>query len=93
MSEFSGQFPGFSEPRPGDRVGSYRVIEVLGKGGAGVVLKVQDALGRELALKLMLASKPSERMIERFRREGTSTAALRHPGIVTVHGGDCDLWQ
>ncbi|MCA8967869.1 MAG: serine/threonine protein kinase, partial [Planctomycetes bacterium] len=51
--------------------------------------RVQDALGRQLALKLLLGDL-SERRLQRFAREGEIAATLRHPGIVRVHGrGRC----
>ena len=73
------------DPSPGAVLGGrYRVVERLGEGGMGVVLRAEDVtLGREVALKLLRRGDP--RQEERLRREAVVTASLRHPGIVTLH--------
>ncbi len=69
------------------RLGRYRVLAVLGRGGMGVVFKAEDSqLGRAVALKVMLpalAATPSAR--ERFFREARAAAALKHPHVVTIY--------
>jgi serine/threonine-protein kinase len=72
------------------RVGPYRVVGALGKGGMGAVLRVEDPSGRPLALKLLASDAPSARALERFRREGELTAALRHPNVVAIHDAGQD---
>jgi serine/threonine protein kinase len=68
-------------------LGDYGIIEVIGQGGMGVVLRAVDRkLDRDVALKIMrgdLATDPSARA--RFRREAKAAAQLRHPNIVTIH--------
>jgi serine/threonine protein kinase/formylglycine-generating enzyme required for sulfatase activity len=68
------------------RLGPYRILSVLGKGGMGVVFRAHDpALDRVIALKVMLpsmAATPTAR--GRFLREARSVAALKHPHVVTV---------
>ncbi len=68
------------------RLGPYRILAVLGKGGMGVVFRAHDpALDRVVALKVMLPQMravPSAR--ERFLREAKAAAALKHSNIVTV---------
>jgi hypothetical protein len=74
---------------PGElgRLGDYRVLKVLGKGGMGVVFQAEDVrLKRMVALKVIrpeAAGKPSTR--ERFFREAQAAAALEHENIVTVY--------
>ena len=72
---------------PGDTVGHYRIVELLGKGGMGEVFVAEDTrLHRQVALKVLpgsLASDPEAR--RRFAREAQAVAALNHPGIVTIH--------
>ena len=74
---------------PGDlgAFGRHRVIRLLGRGGMGVVYEAVDtALGRPVALKLMLpvlAASPTGR--ERFLREARAAAAIRHDNVVHVY--------
>ncbi len=71
--------------QPGERVGPYEVVRVVGKGGMGVVLEVRrEGDPRRLALKLNTGNL-DERRLERFRREGRALARLRHPSVVGVH--------
>jgi len=68
------------------RLGPYRVLELLGRGGMGVVFRVEDPqLQRTVALKVMLpevASKASAR--ERFLLEARAAAKIEHDHIVTI---------
>jgi serine/threonine protein kinase/WD40 repeat protein len=74
---------------PGEigRLGDYRVLDVLGEGGMGVVLRAEDpGLRRLVALKVMrsgLAANDDAR--ERFLREARAAAALRHEHVVTIY--------
>ena len=69
------------------RIGKYDVVEVLGRGGMGVVYRgVDKLLGREVAIKTLtegVADDPE--MLARFYEEGRKTARLKHPNIVTVY--------
>lgn len=64
----------------------FEVLAQLGQGGMGVVYRARDlTTQREVAIKLLRQLSPSSNRLERFRREGSITAALVHPGIVRVH--------
>jgi serine/threonine protein kinase len=69
------------------RLGPYRVIEVLGAGGMGVVFRAEDPqLARLVALKAMLpVLAVSESARQRFLREARATAAIKHDHIVTIY--------
>jgi tetratricopeptide (TPR) repeat protein len=71
----------------GERIGHYRLIDELGRGGMGVVYKaVQENLGRTVALKTITQRlNRSQAAVERFRQEAAAAAALEHGGIVQVH--------
>jgi formylglycine-generating enzyme required for sulfatase activity/serine/threonine protein kinase len=69
------------------RLGHYEVLEVLGRGGFGIVLKAFDEmLHRVVAIKVMaphLASTSPAR--KRFLREARASAAIRHENVVGIH--------
>ena len=69
------------------RIGKYRLIEMLGEGGMGVVFRALDEeLGREVALKMLKTAQAySAGQMERFQREARNTARLRHPAIATLY--------
>jgi hypothetical protein len=72
------------------RLGAYRVLEILGTGGMGVVFKAEDInLQRLVALKAMLpvlTVDPNSR--ERFLREARAAASVKHDNVVTIHQVD-----
>jgi tetratricopeptide (TPR) repeat protein len=71
---------------PGTRIGGYRILRELGRGGMGVVYEAYDgSLDRRVALKVLTAHltlQPSS--VARFKREALAAARLDHPGIVKV---------
>lgn len=68
--------------------GHYKIVEVLGKGGMGVVYKARDTkLERDVAIKVLSESvlkKPNA--IDKFKKEAKHHAQLVHANIVTVYG-------
>ena len=75
--------------RPGavGRVGHYDVLEVLGRGGFGIVFRAfDDVLQRVVAIKMLApalaATSPARK---RFLREARSSAAVRHEHVVQVY--------
>src|SRR5262245_46208722 len=69
------------------RLGNYRVLQVLGTGGMGVVFLAEDpALKRKVALKAMLPTLAvSASARQRFLREAQTVAAIEHDHIVAIH--------
>ena len=91
--------PGASAPgtRPPDQVfpvsslpcdiGDYRLLEVIGRGGMGVVYRAEQiTLHRDVAIKMIHESRPlSDENRQRFLAEAEATARLDHPNIVPVY--------
>ncbi|MBL8217007.1 MAG: serine/threonine-protein kinase [Bryobacterales bacterium] len=80
--------PNSADPlHPGQVVSHYKLIDILGKGGMGVVWRASDPLlKRQVAIKCLPASDAADqdrRM--RFLQEARSAGALNHPNIVTIH--------
>ena len=74
-------------------LGEYVVLDEIGRGGMGQVLKARHrTMDRVVALKqLPPGAMRSPQAIERFRREVKAAARLEHPNIVTAHdAGEAD---
>lgn len=69
------------------RLGSYRILQILGVGGMGIAFRAEDpALRRQVALKVMKPSVAMNRSAkDRFLREAQFTAAIEHDNIVAIY--------
>lgn len=83
---------------PGDRIGSWRIDSVIGRGGMGIVHgveRVEGGFAQQGALKIVRPDTLGD--TQRFLRERQLLAGLTHPGIARVLdggiGGDGLLWM
>ncbi len=72
---------------PGQQIGHYRILSLLGAGGMGEVYRAQDPrLEREVAIKVLpagFAADPDR--LRRFEQEARAAAALNHSNIIAIH--------
>jgi serine/threonine-protein kinase len=71
----------------GQRIGDYEVVAKLGAGGLGVVYEVRHLISqRREAMKILSPDQSgAPEMVERFRREVQTLAALSHVNIAALH--------
>ena len=86
-SHSPGPQSGMESIYPGRRIGDYRVVQLIGAGGMGVVYGAEDLkLGRQVAIKFL----PSEllndpKALERIQREARIASNLNHPNICPIY--------
>ena len=95
MSEPESSRPAKRRVAIPERVGQFRVLRQIGRGGMAVVfLAEQDSLKRQVALKVLRADRVAESdetLIRRFEQEALASAALNHKNIVQVYAvGEAD---
>jgi serine/threonine-protein kinase len=80
--------PSGAEPflREGTQLGQYRILEVLGSGGLGVVYRAEDTLlKRVVAVKVLKREAIGERARQRLLREARIASSFTHPNIVAIY--------
>ena len=70
----------------GDTIGAFKIIEILGEGGMGIVYLAQqnEPVKRRVALKVIRAGMDTKRIIARFEAERQALAIMNHPCIAKV---------
>ncbi|MBN1506673.1 MAG: serine/threonine protein kinase [Sedimentisphaerales bacterium] len=73
--------------RPGMHVGRYKLLDILGEGGMGIVYLAEqtEPIKRQVALKVIKPGMDSKRVIARFEAERQALALLDHSNIAHVH--------
>lgn len=82
-----------AEPQPPERIGPYRLVERLGRGGMGdVFLGVRDdgLFDQRVAIKVIRAGLFSPQLTRRFAEERRILASLQHPHIAQMFDGGSD---
>ena len=70
-----------------ERIGEFRVLRELGRGGMGVVYEaVQESLWRHVAVKAIHHTQLDMKRLQRFQREARAVAQLHHTNIVPIFG-------
>ncbi len=72
---------------PGEQLGPYRIVELLGSGGMGRVFRARDSrLDRDVAVKVLADGMSNDAAaVARFAREAKAVARLSHPNILSIH--------
>src|SRR5215471_8704400 len=81
-----------SEPvlSAGTRLGAYKVIREIGRGGMGTVYlatRADEEFRKQVAIKLVTAGFDHQSIVQRFRNERQILAGLDHPSIARLHDG------
>lgn len=72
--------------KPGSQIGSYKLLQVIGEGGMGVVYMAEqlEPIVRRVALKIIKPGMDSRQVIARFEAERQALALMDHPNIAKV---------
>jgi serine/threonine-protein kinase len=75
--------------RLGTVIGPYKLLELLGEGGMGLVFvaEQQQPIKRRVALKIIKPGMDSQRVISRFEAERQALAMMDHANIAKIHDG------
>ena len=84
----SKRLPGVAATPPPERLGDYRIMREIGRGGMGIVYEAEQmSLGRCVAVKVLPCQfLPDSKSAQRFAREAQTAAKLHHTNIVPVFG-------
>ena len=85
-AEFFESTP-LSRLSPGQLIGPYRILSLLGAGGMGeVYIATDNRLDREVAIKILPEEvAKNSQAVSRFHREAKALAALSHPNILAIY--------
>ncbi|HEY8560239.1 MAG TPA: protein kinase [Pyrinomonadaceae bacterium] len=79
-----------AEELVGTRIGDYKILREIGRGGMGVVFEAvreKADFSQRVALKILKRGMDSDQMLRRFRHERQILAALEHPNIARLLDG------
>ena len=72
--------------KPGDYIGSYKLLQQIGEGGCGVVFMAEQAapIHRKVALKIIKPGMDTKNVVARFEAERQALALMDHPNIAKI---------
>ncbi|MEQ1503399.1 MAG: serine/threonine-protein kinase [Myxococcota bacterium] len=71
-------------PAPGDRLGRYALVELIGAGGLATVFRAVDEGGADVAVKVLNPARVLPEEVKRFTREYRALSKMDHPNVVRV---------
>ena len=88
--QFDDAFSDDHDPLIGRRVGAYRIVREIGRGGMGTVYEAVRAdreFSKRVAIKLVKRGMDTDFILRRFRKERQILASLDHPNIALLLDG------
>jgi serine/threonine protein kinase len=90
LQEEAGSIEFEESVQAGDRIGPYRIVRQIGRGGMGIVyeaLRCDEEFSHSVAIKLIARGAESPQLIRRFRAERKLLAGLNHSNIARIFDG------
>lgn len=87
IGDVAARFIGEAPLSSGLRLGAYRLIEEIGRGGMGSVYLAQrddDEFRKQVAIKVVKRGMDTDHLLRRFRQERRILARLEHPNIARI---------
>ena len=83
------RWPAAAGEQPGDHIGPYKLLEVIGEGGFGTVWLAErrEPFVQRVALKIIKAGMDSRVVVARFEQERQALAVMDHPNVAKVLDG------
>lgn len=77
------------DERPGQKIGPYKLLEMIGEGGFGRVFMAEQSqpVRRKVALKIIKLGMDTRQVVARFEQERQALALMDHPNIAKVLDG------
>ncbi len=92
FADVGGLLDGLEEPAAvPERLGEYEVLDIVGEGASGIVLRArQPGTDRLVAIKVLSSGAWDPKALARFRREVRILGRLEHPGIARIYDSGTD---
>ena len=89
LGKARGMSEGRSSEQPGEFIGPYKLLQVIGEGGFGIVWLAErrEPMVQRVALKIIKPGMDSKAVIARFEQERQALAVMDHPNVAKVFDG------